>query len=1262
MNVQRLRLTLCVMLLALLTPYVKGNIITVTNLADSGPGSLRDRITVSTPADTITFAVTGTITLATEISWNKNIAIKGPGAPNLIVSGNATVRVFRITGGTSLIAGISIKDGDLPGGTQSGAGIEVVGATLTLEQCTIEGCSSTATGGALSVAAVATLTMNNCIVKANSANNGGGGIDVDANGNANVNNCTFNNNTIIGAGNGGAIRNASSGILNLSNCTFTNNQATSGGGLSGDVGSTTNIVSCTFSGNGASGGGNEIHMIGAASPNEANVSFLNTIIHNPTGGNNYSAGSFVLPASNGFNLCSDITMNTILTGTGDLNLLAPLLDPLGAFGGPTPTMPIQFGSPAQDAGTAAGAPMLDQRGFPRFGVTDIGAFEIQCTAPQLTLTFTSPTCAGGSDGSALAALTSGPSPYTYSWSNSMTGPSISGLQSGSYTVTATDASGCDTIRTFTIAPALGPVVSINSSNDVSCFGGADGSAISTVTGGTAPYTYQWNTSPVQTTSSATGLITGNYTVQVTDAAGCASSDSIIIGEPSDITVSFVTQSPTCFGDCDGAIAVTASGGTPPYLYNGNTNSVFLGVCAGAHPAVLMDANGCVKTGVVLVSQPSKIIVNTTTTDATCGQSDGSATAIAINGIAPYTYQWSSGDTIAAIDSVSSGIYMVAVVDANGCNDLGIAMVADAGAPNIIVNSVTDNTCFGGTDGAIAITVLGGTSPYTYQWSNGASTQDQTGLAAGPYEVAVMGANGCGAIKSIPVFQPDELDLTITEIFPSCGNADGSAWVSVSGGTGPYSYSWSTGVTDSIVSGLIWGVYDVTVTDASGCTANGFAALGETGGTTVSIDSVKHADCGGLGAIYTTVFGGAPPLDFKWMDSTGAIVDSVEDLVNVPPGPYNLIITDTNGCMGAANATIQAVMSTPEPICLVTVDSLTGTNLVVWEKAQSVGAASFNIYKESTQQDVYYLVGNVPYSSVSEFVDTVSNPAIRSWRYKIASVDSCGNESGLSSDHKTIHLTINSGLGGTMNLIWDHYEGVAFSTYFISRFTPSTGWLVIDSLPANLTSLTDTPPTLVNLLYSVSITHPDGCTSTKTKNFNSAKSNTSSFGSDDTPVMAWTTNTTDATFGNCDGTATINPSGGTPPYTYTWSDPQFQSTATATALCPGNYIITLADAAGNVITDTVVVGSEIAPGFDEYGPNAGISIFPNPNLGKFSLHISKPLDILSIKVYDIVGQEVTFKTTSTLPQKVEIEVLSSPGLYYISVQTNEGLGVQKIIIE
>ena len=232
------------------------------------------------------------------------------------------------------------------------------------------------------------------------------------------------------------------------------------------------------------------------------------------------------------------------------------------------------------------------------------------------------------------------------------------------------------------------------------------------------------------------------------------------------------------------------------------------------------------------------------------------------------------------------------------------------------------------------------------------------------------------------------------------------------------------------------------------------------------DLIINTTCGNNGgAIFITASGGAAPYTYLWTNGATS-----EDLTNTIAGVYGVTVTDSIGCIVTESAEISTLLPSVNPICIVTVDSTTGMNLIVWEKILTPGIDSYNIYKESTYAGLYYLIGNVPYDSVSIFEDLLSNPQQRSWRYKISAIDTCGNESELSPEHKTMHLTINEGLGN-INLIWDHYEGFTFGTYYIHRYSQSAGWEVIDAMPNNLTSYTDfTAPANVKY-YQISVDKP-----------------------------------------------------------------------------------------------------------------------------------------------------------------------------------------------
>ncbi|MBI4648737.1 MAG: T9SS type A sorting domain-containing protein, partial [Bacteroidia bacterium] len=276
-----------------------------------------------------------------------------------------------------------------------------------------------------------------------------------------------------------------------------------------------------------------------------------------------------------------------------------------------------------------------------------------------------------------------------------------------------------------------------------------------------------------------------------------------------------------------------------------------------------------------------------------------------------------------------------------------------------------------------------------------------------------------------------------------------------------------------LSGLPAGSYTLTVTDANGCikVKSTGININSTGGPQIAADFIINTGCSGSdGAMYVTVTGGALPYaSFLWSNS-----ETTEDISGLSAGVYCLTVTDSAGCEGIFSDSVSAIMPLYQPICLVSVDSTTGKNHIVWEKVQQTGIAQYNIYRESNIAGLYYTIATVPGNNLSEYIDYQSYPKIRAYRYKISAIDDCGNESPLSVHHKTMHLTMNEGIGQSYNLIWDHYEGFPFWTYLIYRHTNQTGWQLIDSMPNNLTSYTDWPPSMGQLYYRISVLKNDSC--------------------------------------------------------------------------------------------------------------------------------------------------------------------------------------------
>ncbi|MCC7302184.1 MAG: PKD domain-containing protein [Bacteroidia bacterium] len=489
--------------------------------------------------------------------------------------------------------------------------------------------------------------------------------------------------------------------------------------------------------------------------------------------------------------------------------------------------------------------------------------------------------------------------------------------------------------------------------------------------------------------------------------------------------------------------------------------------AGTYTVKMKVINGCGysdETEESIIIPPSYIDITTNSVSSGCGQNNGTAIAIANGGQSPYLYEWSNGNTTFLADSLSSGIYVVNITDVNGCSNFAIATVSDLQAPTLLVNTVLDVTCFGGSNGAIDINLIGGNAPFTYQWSNGANTQDVNNLVAGPHEVIVTDVNGCVAARSIDVSQPPEVIVTVVTSDADCNMNNGVAIANVNGSTGPYNYVWSTSANTPSVNFLASGIYTVTVVDNNGCIYQAAAIINETNGPDVVLDSITGTGClNNLSSVYIRVLNGTTPFTYLW--SNGA---TTQDLLNVGLGMYSVVVTGSNGCQGIGMYQITKDAPATQSLCMVTVDTLTGTNQVVWEKdMNATDISGYNIYKESSQSGLYYLVGFVDYDSLSLWTDPVSDADVRSWRYKIAAVNDCNQEALWSNEHKTIHLNVNQGIGNVYNLIWDHYEGREFSSYDIFRYNANTQiWSYLTTVPSNLTSYTDVNPPAGTYAYRV----------------------------------------------------------------------------------------------------------------------------------------------------------------------------------------------------
>ncbi len=483
-------------------------------------------------------------------------------------------------------------------------------------------------------------------------------------------------------------------------------------------------------------------------------------------------------------------------------------------------------------------------------------------------------------------------------------------------------------------------------------------------------------------------------------------------------------------------------------------------------------------------------VSVGTTPTSCGASTGTAVASVSGGAPVLSQSWSNGVTgTSSVSNLAAGQYMYYVVDTNNCSTTAAFSIDPLGVS--INETVTDVLCYSQANGAISITQTGLTAPVSYVWTSGHTGTTVTGLLAGTYTVYATDANNCMVSKAITVAQPDKLTFEAgVNVGPTCGGGtDGEAEVwGMTGGTPPYSTTWSNGATGDINSNLSFGIYSATVTDANNCMAVKPVYLSEDNSADIS-GNVIPAACGGNdGKILTDIWigSGDPIQSITW--SNGA---TTQHLMDVPAANYVCTLTVANtGCRAIKGWNIPVVKPLRQDLCIITVDSLTTTNLLVWEKAQTVGIDYYNIYRETSTQGEYVLIDTVQFNNISLFNDVIASPSERSWSYKIGAVNVCGEEGPLSIAHRTIHLDLLDLGSNSVQVNWSAYEGTdAFTDYIVWRFTTANGWEAADTVPNTTLTITDpvdyaTP----GLDYMVEFELTTPCSAEKAQDFNTVRSN------------------------------------------------------------------------------------------------------------------------------------------------------------------------------
>ncbi|WMX16750.1 choice-of-anchor L domain-containing protein [Aureispira sp. CCB-E] len=731
-------------------------------------------------------------------------------------------------------------------------------------------------------------------------------------------------------------------------------------------------------------------------------------------------------------------------------------------------------------------------------------------------------CSNG-QGSIDILFSGGQTPYSYLWSNGATTEDLIGISAGTYTCTVTDNAGCVLITpSYVVNNNAGGLTFNNIDVDNETCANGQGEITLSITGGQAPYTYAWNTGA--NTAAITGLSAGAYTATVTDNSGCAifTNTLNLANNSGNLSLDAVQVMDETCGSGTGSVDITVSGNTGPLSFawsNSSASEDLSNLSAGNYNCTITDSVGCaVYANATVNNDPGALSIdNTIISDETCGQNDGSVTIIVSGANAPATYAWSNASATQNLSNIAAGTYSVTVTDAIGCTVTSNANVQNNTGTLALAGQVLTNEVCGNGQGAIDISITGGTAPLTYLWSNNATTEDVSGLTSGTYTCTISDASGCDLIAGPYVINNSSGTLTqgthlVTD--ETCGNGQGAIDITVTGGTAPLTYLWSNNATTEDLTNLSAGTYTGTVSDASGCsliitrTVNNNA-----GGLTISNAQVVDENCtDGQGAIDITIAGGTPTYTYAWSNSA-----TTEDLTTLSAGTYSVTVTDANGCAVSNSYTVN-------------------NNSANFQLA-NINTTNENCGDGTGAIDVTFTGGQAPLVYAwSNGATTEDLTGLNAGVYAATVTDANGcvitHSSSIQNDPGSLTVSNDSIVDATCGAV----NGAVFLT--ISNGTP--GYTYQWSNGATTQNLTG----LSGGTYTCVITDANGCTTNYTGTVQDLGGN----------LQIANSSTVDDACNQGTGSITTTVTGGGLPYTYNWS------TVSSNPCC--NYELHMFDLNGN----------------------------------------------------------------------------------------------------
>ena len=844
--------------------------------------------------------------------------------------------------------------------------------------------------------------------------------------------------------------------------------------------------------------------------------------------------------------------------------------------------------------------------------------------PEVTSNLTEPDC--GANNGAIDITVSGFTPTNYLWSNSETTEDISDLSSGSYSVNITGDTGCDYDYDFNLS-SNGSLILSATSEPETCPGSNNGSIDLTVTGGTEPITYNWNSG--QTSQDISELTPNDYTVTVSDNNGCAGVETYTIVPATPIFVTADITDENC-GDQEGIIDITVSGGVENYSYlwtTGETTEDINELAQGEYSVSLTDANLCTHNETFTITNYvgncipdcDLAITNSNVTDEMCGNGEGEIDLTIFTSFSPYTIEWTSGQTTDDINSLSAGNYSVSITDAEGCELIeSFSIENQTSGLEIISITPTNETCGNGA-GEIDLTVNGGAMPYTYEWDNGANTEDLTNLNEATYNITVTDANGCSFSSSVDISNnAGTLSQTWgNSVNETCGNSEGNIDILIEGGnpfggggwppTEYYLYEWSNGSNSEDLINISEGSYYCTVTDQDGCqiTTETYIVENEAGDLEITDIDLDNEICGNAnGEIEILFSGGNAPYNFSWTNG-----ETTQNIFSLTAGSYFGTVTDDNGCsVNTGNLILINESGTLALNDINTTDELCNNNSGAIDITIAGGTTPYNYYWNtgSVSEDLSGInAGN--YSciitdqngcEVNVNTTVSNNNGAIAVSNTIITDETCGNTSGavdITISGASLPISYSWSTGQTSEDLTNLPAGIYNCTVIDNMGCQTEANAIVNNNAGTLTLLNanitneqcgdangsidlvvsgteipfefdwsngETTEDIENLIandYSCVITDNVGC---------SVNAGAYSVNNTSTSIIVDNILTNDENCGSANGSIDLTISGGTEPIEYLWSNGE--TTQNITNLSAGIYDYTITDATDCSITGSIEI--------------------------------------------------------------------------------------------